>query len=468
MLDGRKLYLGARLKRLRRELGLSQTRMAEELGVSPSYLNHLERNQRPLTAQVLVRITRTYDVDVRALTEEQEGASANDLAQVFADPFFGDLSIPRAELTEAADHAPAVAEAIVRLYRSFQQQRPAEPGALPAHVARPQIDPADWVGEHLNSQRNHFPELDEAAEALADELRGAESESIGGLLGRLAGEQGVAVRIVPEDVLENAFSHYDYHRRRLQISVLLSTPGRSFAVAYQLALLEFGELIDALASRAGPPDPTSRRLLRVAIANYAAAALMMPYEAFHAAAEALAYDVEPLARRFGAGVEQAAQRLSSLNRPGARGVPFFMVRTDAAGNLSKRFAGGGAPFSRFAGLCPRWNVHGAFRTAGVVTQVIEMPDGERFFAFARRVARPAPIAGEEERELAVGLGCDLRYAGRLAYARGLDLQNPRAQPVGPGCTLCERRRCPQRAAPPAGRSLRVDEFARPATPYDFG
>ena len=182
----------------------------------------------------------------------------------------------------------------------------------------------------------------------------------------------------------------------------------------------------------------------------------------------MSHDVELLARRFGVSFEQASHRLTSLGRPGARGIPFFMVRVDAAGNVSKRFASGAFPFPRLASLCPRWNIFAALRTAGIVTQIIEMPDGERFFTLARRVTRPAPIPGEEERELAVGLGCELRYAPRLLYARGLDLAAPRAQPVGPGCTLCPRQRCPQRAAPPAGRRLRVEEFSRPATPYSFG
>ena len=74
----RKLFLGARLKRLRRDLGLTQTRMAEDLGVSPSYLNLLERNQRPVTAQVLLRLAEAYDLDLKSLSSDLSLVDATD------------------------------------------------------------------------------------------------------------------------------------------------------------------------------------------------------------------------------------------------------------------------------------------------------------------------------------------------------------------------------------------------------
>ena len=72
----RKLFLGARLKRLRRERGLNQSQMADELGISGSYLNHLERNQRPVTAGILLRLAEAFDVDVKAFAVRRRRAAA--------------------------------------------------------------------------------------------------------------------------------------------------------------------------------------------------------------------------------------------------------------------------------------------------------------------------------------------------------------------------------------------------------
>src|SRR5580658_6236446 len=221
----RKLFLGPRLRRLRREMGLTQTRMAEDLGVSPSYLNHLERNQRPVTAQVLLRLAETYDIDVRTLSSDQEAADARDLGEVFADPLFRDLGVPRHELAEVAENAPGVADAVVRLYRaSADRRRLAEFGALPRAEEGADglaLTPSDWVRDYIQSQRNYFPELDEAGEALARELKAEPHGFADAARERLAARHGVQTRIVPADVLPDSVRRYDHHRRRLMISELL-------------------------------------------------------------------------------------------------------------------------------------------------------------------------------------------------------------------------------------------------------
>jgi predicted transcriptional regulator len=206
----------------------------------------------------------------------------------------------------------------------------------------------------------------------------------------------------------------------------------------------------------------------MSLANYGAAAIMMPYAAFLAAAEEQRYDIDRLCAAFGASGEQAAHRLTTLGRNNARGIPFFMLRVDAAGNISKRFAGEAFPFSRFGGTCPRWNLHGAFQTPGrVVTQIVETPDGQRFFTISRTVERSIRLDPREDSQLAIGLGCDVKHAPRIFYADGLDLANPYVTPIGPACTLCPRIRCPQRAAAPAGRTLNVNETRKTISPFPF-
>ena len=468
----RKLFLGARVKRLRRDLGLTQTRMAEDLGVSPSYLNLIERNQRPVTAQVLLRLAEAYDLDLKTLSSDPESASSTGLAEVFSDQMFRDLGVARHEVSEVAESAPGVSEAIVRLYRAYLDQRKlSEFGA----VGRPEdgaeaalVTPSDWVRDFIQAQKNHFPELEEAADALVAELRPEPQAFAGAARERLSRVHNVQVRVVPIDVLPESVRRYDYHRKRLFLSEVLTGAGRSFSIAYQLAMLEHGPLLDVMADRANPPDQPTRALVKVSLANYLAAAILMPYQAFHEAAEKTAYDIELVRARFGVSFEQACHRLTTLARPGQRGVPFFMVRVDSAGNISKRFAGSGFPFSRFGGACPRWNVHSSFRSPGrIITQVIETPDGARYFTLARTVARIAtPYAGEDS-ELAVGLGCELKYAERLTYSRGMDLKDPVVTPIGPACRICERPACPQRAAEPISRTLMVDDFTKSISPYPF-
>jgi len=467
----RKLFLGARLKRLRRELGHTQTRMAEDLGVSPSYLNLLERNQRPVTAQVLLRLAEAYDLDLKSLSADQESGSANDLAEILSDQMFRDLGVPRHEIAEVAESAPGVAEAIVRLYRAYlDKRRLSELGAVgrPEEGTFESITPSDWVRDFIQAQKNHFADLEDAADALAAELKPEPQDFPAAARQRLAEKHGIQVRIVPLEVLPESVRRFDYHRKRLFLSEVLTGAGRSFSLAYQLAVLEHRDLIEALVERAAPPDRPTRNLLKVSLGNYLAAAVLMPYARFQEAAERTGYDVELVRARFGVSFEQACHRLTTLARPGARGVPFFMVRVDSAGNISKRFAGATFPFSRFGGACPRWNIHSSFRTPGrIITQVIETPDGERYFTIARTVARVAtPYAGEES-ELAIGMGCELKHAERLVYSRGLDLSDPVATPIGPACRLCERPACPQRAAEPISRTLTVDDFTKSISPYPF-
>jgi XRE family transcriptional regulator, fatty acid utilization regulator len=468
----RKLFLGVRLKRLRRDLALTQTRMAEDLGVSPSYLNHLERNQRPLTAQILLRLAQTYDIDIRSLSNDSDAAGARDLSEVLADQLFRDLGIPRHEIDEVAQNAPGVADAVVRLYRAWaDRQRLNEMGAFERGEdgqAGALVTPSDWVRDYIQGQRNFFPELDELGEALAAELD-PEPQGFGAAARRrLADRHGVQVRVVPMEVLPDSVRRYDHHRRRLLLSELLGAPSQAFALAYQLALQEHDAAIAAIVERAAAPDQPTARLLKVSLANYLAAATMMPYGAFHDACEVARHDVELVRTRFGASFEQVCHRLTTLSRPTERGVPFFMLRVDSAGNISKRFAGAAFPFSRFGGTCPRWKIHGAFRAPGkILTQIVETPDGVRYFTIARTVRRVASAYAEEDSELAVGLGCELKYASRLVYARGFDLASPAVTEIGPACRVCERPACPQRAAEPINRTLMVDDFTKSISPYPF-
>lgn len=464
----RKLFLGGRLSRLRRDMDLSQTRMAEDLGISASYLNHLERNQRPVTAQVLLKLAETYDLDLRAFRGELDEGSEADLQEALSDPLFKSMQVSRHEVIELLEHAPVMAEAFVKLYRAYADRRRrdsvAGSGLDAARGDEPQ--PHEWVRDYIQANRNHFPALELLGEALAAELGavGPGFEEAGRQ--RLQSRHDIQVRIMPFDAMVQWLKRYDPHRRQLRLVETLAPGARAFAIAYQLAWLEHGEAISALAEASGAPDLPTRRTLKIALTNYLAAAILMPYQAFHAAAESLRYDIDILGARFGVSFEQACHRLTTLSRPTERGAPFFMLRVDAAGNVSKRFASIAFPFARMGGACPRWNIHAAFLTPGrIVTQVIETPDGARYFTLARTVERPVHPHGADGADLAIGLGCEIKYASRLVYADGLDLGH--AVQVGPTCRLCERQNCRERAAPPVNRTLITDELSKLAVPFRF-
>jgi hypothetical protein len=461
-----KLFLGHRLRRLRRERGLSQTDMAATLDISPSYLNHLERNQRPVTAALLLKLADLYEVDVRSFASDggiRTGVS--ELNEIFSDALLKDLGVPRYELAELANNAPSVADAIARLYAALKEAG-RNPDLASSGDVRAMVTPETWVRDYIQQHRNHYPELEEAAETLGGALSDPLSMSEP-MRRRLKDAWGISARVVPQSELGNLSQLYDPERRQFLISSQLRAENRTFALAYQLALTEFSSVLDRLTREAAPPDEGIRQLLHMSLANYAAGAIMMPYGRFLKACEEMRYSIDRLCGEFGANVEQVAHRLTTLSRPGARGVPFFMLRVDPAGNISKRYAGDQFPFSRFGGTCPRWNLHAAFQAAGqVVTQLIETPDGHRYFTVARTIERPikSDLSGGL---LAIGLGCDIRHAHKLSCADVYDLANAPVTPVGPACAICPRLDCGYRATPPAGRMLAVDRLQKTISPFPF-
>ena len=338
--SGKKLFVGPRFRRIRQQLGLSQTQIAEGLGISPSYINLIERNQRPVTAQILLRLAETYDLDLRDLATADEDRFFAELNEIFSDPLFRQIDVPKQELRDLAELCPGVTHSLQRLYAAYTEARRGET-LVAAQMAdrnegaRFEANPIERVRDLIEANRNYFPELEQAAENLRDEL-GVPAEGLfAALAARLREKHSIVTRIMPVDVMRETLRRFDRHRRQLLISELVDGTGRAFQLALQIGLAECGPGIDAIVSRAGPLDDTARRLYRITLANYFAAAAMMPYQAFHGAAEALSYDVHVLAQRFNAGFEQVCHRLTTLQRPNARGVPFFLVvRVTFAINLS--------------------------------------------------------------------------------------------------------------------------------------
>jgi hypothetical protein len=444
--------------------------MADRLGISISYLNLLERNQRPLTATVLLRLASAFDLDLRALLESEQGVSEDALAEIFGDETLRDLSVTRGEIQDLIANAPNAARALERLYALHRERlRRSDPGEARASLDAGEVETAiEKVRDLLAERRNHFPEIETIAERVHDEMAPAPGQLATSLAERLLARHRVKLRLMPGAVMGRLVRSFDPHRRALNLSEFLEAPSRLFQMAFQIGAFEAREIVDAAIADAALTDERSRRLLRLTLFNYFAGALMMPYPRFFKAAEDLGYDIELIGQRFEASFEQVAHRLTTLQRTKSRGVSFFMVRVDGAGNISKRFSSTGFPFSRYGGTCPLWNVHKAFEAPGrILTQVIEFPNGERYFSIARTVRRDLTPWGKPEPVFAIGLGCDIKSAERLVYVRGLDLGSVAAMPIGVNCRLCPRADCPQRAAPFAGKEPRDSELVKTLSPFGF-
>ena len=466
----KKLFVGVRLKRLRQERQLTQIALAQALGISPSYLNQLESNQRPLTAPLLLRLSEVLGADMRNFSEGDEARLLADLVDVFAD-VAGAQKVSTVELQEIASSMPAVGQEIVALHRRHREaaeradmlagQLGLGDGGVPTLAT-----PYERVSDFFYANHNYFDALDRRAEKLNADFGLRPYLAFETLSSHFDREYDVRVHLQSFE-RGTVRRVYDPVRREIAISNLLDPGQRAFQLAIQLALIAAGDLIAPLAAEASAGDPHVEGLARIGLANHFAAALLMPYQRFRAAAEAERYDIERLSTQFGLGFETIAHRLASLQRPGAAGVPFFFIRVDRAGNISKRQSATDFHFSRVGGACPLWNVYEAFAQPGrILTQIAQMPDGRTYLWLARTVNYAAGAYGEPAKMFAIGLGCDLRHAERLVYSKGLNLEDlSNATPIGAGCKVCDRRDCQQRAFPQIGRTIAIDEHRSMTTPY---
>jgi predicted transcriptional regulator/transcriptional regulator with XRE-family HTH domain len=456
--------IGRTVRRLRTERGLTQQALAASLGISASYLNLIEHDQRGVTATLLMKFAQHFAVDLAALGGAEERQTEAHLREAFADPLLGAETVPDTEIAAMVDAAPAAARATLALYRAWRAAREDASGLnLPS--GRRILLPTEEARDHFHARQNHFPRLEAAAEAIHAGLGAAlPAEMNHAIAERLRRTHGM--RIAVGD-LAGALRRYDAGTRTLFLSDLLPRESRGFQMAFQLMLIEAQEAVEQEVEEAKPSSEEAAALLRVGLLNYAAGALLMPYDAYLAAARALRHDVDSLASRFGVSFEQAAHRLTTLNREGARGIAFFFLRADAAGNVTKRYAAAGFPFARFGGSCPRWVPHLAFASPGrVQVQVARLPDGATFLCFAKALARPAGPWPEPPEVHVIALGCDVAHAGSVAYADGLDLEAS-VTTIGLSCPLCDRPNCRSRAFPAVAHRLTLDPAVKAEGTYGF-
>jgi hypothetical protein len=470
----RTLGLGRKVRAMRARAGLTQAALAQRVGVSASYLNLIENDRRPLPAGLLIRLAQVLDLDLKAFAAGEEAQIAADLAEVFGDPLFEGAGPSEADARDVAAAQPEVARSVVQLHHAYVAAR-ASAQTLATRVLDHQDVPgldrsvlsSEQVSDFLQRHANHFPELEVEAERIWREGAMGGEDLFAALCAYLERHHRAVVEVQRVGTMRGAVRRFDPSTRRLALSEVLRRGSRNFQVAYQIGLLECAPILDRLTRDPALTSDESRALGRVTLANYFAAALIMPYADVLQAAEEERYDLDLLQHRFRVNFEQVCHRLCTLQRPGAEGVPLFMVRIDLAGNISKRFSANAVRFPRVGGLCPLRNVHAAFLQPNVLrVQVSRLPDGVTFFSVARTIRRHRGGYHVPEILYAIELGCEIEHARRLVYADGMDLANlAGVVPAGSTCRLCERLDCGARAFPALQTPLSVDENVRGVSFY---
>jgi XRE family transcriptional regulator, fatty acid utilization regulator len=464
----RKLYIGRKVRDLREGVKATQAGFAERLGISTSYLNQIENNQRPVSAAVLLALAEKFQVDIATLTLTESDRLVSALTEALADPLFEAHAPGLQELKLVAQNAPAVARALIACHQAFRRNSE-QLASIDDRLGHSNVvnepTPYEEVRDFFHFVDNYLHDFDLAAERLALALGIPDRDAGSALAEYLESRHGV--RLLKTDSGEGLLRRYDPSARALFLNPYVPAASRTFQMAFQVAALECEETVKAVVRQADFRSAEAMEICAVGLRNYFAGALMLPYQPFLAVAKELRHDIELTAARFGASLEQVCHRLSTLQRPGLKGVPVFFARIDRAGNITKRHSAAKLQFARFGAACPLWNVHQAFESPGrIIRQLAETPDGARYLCIATEIAKGGGGFSMPRRRYAISLGCEMSYARDFVYADGLDLTNRSAfEPIGISCRICERTDCGQRALPPLKSRLVVDHNRRATLPY---
>ncbi len=511
--------MGNKLRILRKDRGLSQVKLASNMGISASYLNLIEHNQRNLTVPLLLRISEILNIPLQAFSPQHDAQQVSELTEILKDPIYKGLMTGEDDISEMVHSSPALSQALTKTYgayRNFMEdfqvlnERLAQDPLLSSNIHRlrtlltsivsfsqilhdnadlpsserqnfqkivldesenlsdtvnsmleivsgeglagsiTDITPHEAVTDFLHAHNNYFPELEEAANELRREA-GLVSVSVRArLVSYLLERHGVSVEIAADETLDSGSSYYEEAKRHLVLSMSLPAPSINFHLALLIGQLTYDAQLEQLTDSKILPTGAAKKRAKAALSNYFAGACMLPYDEFLKAATDTRYNIELLQQRFSASFEQICHRLTTLRKPDAAGVPLHLVRVDVAGNISKRFSASGMRIPRYGSACPRWIIHHAFLTPGVITsQVTQMPDGSRYFSIARTTSKPTLLFGHPNSHYSISIGCEITFADQMVYSDGLNLESQQlAVPVGIACKLCDRINCPQRAAPP--------------------
>lgn len=468
--DLKKIFAGAQIRDLRQKQKLTQAAFAKRLGISTSYLNLIENNSRSLSASVILALFNEFAFDLTALALDESGRVAMDLSQILEDPVFDKANIQKQEIKIAVSSAPNVVRALLELYAVFERTR-MQLGEVGQQMESLETSaktlPYEEVRDYFHYKDNYVDELDRAAENFARSIAVGDKQRHTLLAEYLADAHGIRAVETKRAAESGTLRRFDPDTQILHLSSKSSPSTNLFQMAYQVGLIEQGALIERLLDEARFRTKNAREVCRMTFANYFAGAVLLPYMEFLQAAKDYRHDLDRLAFKFDASREQVCHRLSMLQRPGHKGIPFFFVRVDRAGTITKRHSATSLQFTRFGGSCPLWNVHKAFETQDeILRQLATTPDGKRYLCLAFSKSIPATEYRSQARKYAIGLGCEVAHGAELVYSDGLELTDEtKFDPIGTGCRVCERPSCAHRSVPPLAREIGVDHHSRMAVPF---
>ena len=437
-----KIILGHKIKRLRESLNISQVEMAQELNISPSYLNLIENNQRPVTVKLLFKLGQLYNIDFKEFTEDETGKLSVELNEVFSDPVFKLNDITKRDIKNLAQSSPVIGNAIIKLFETYLKLKEET-----NHNIDPQslkLTSFESIRSFLDASRNYFPTLEQASMSMRTK---ADINDVTNIYFKLCmyveDKLKIQIKVLPKSIMENLFSRYDPHRSRILISEALDIPNKNFQIASQIALIEFDDLINDIIIKSNFKTSDEKYLLKMTLANYFGLSLVMPYDEFKSSAVELRHDLEILSTRFSTSIEHVCQRLTTLNKRKNLGVPFFYFKFDEAGKIHSRLFSKDMNFPKNPGANPDWSVHQIYKNPGsTLVQISELEGGKKFINVSKTIKRPLINLNENSPLFSIILGCEIRYMENLVYADTL-LQNKfqKISKIDVGCRSCGMNMC---------------------------
>ena len=464
--------IGPKIKAFRRQLGLQANKFAEQLGISPSYLNLIEAGKRKIDGNLLIKISKELRIDLSDLTSKSDLNLENDISELLDDQLFEDLDILGPEVKDLVSSNPKIAKALIKLGDNYKQKDHEIVNKV-ENISGKIIDnrktsfPGEVISDFLQENRNYFPKLEEFANDIFKKVQKNNRTRYIALCDFLKKEFGITVKdIIPEET--KPFSKvYDKKNKKLLLSDYNSLETKKLHAAAQIAQEGAIDIIENYLSKFKFPSNESKRLTQIALLNYCGAAILMPYNLFHSECKKLKYDLQLLQNTFATSFEQVAHRVTCLQDPKLPGIPFHFLRVDMAGNISKRFSLSGIEIPRYGGACPRWNVYSAFTRPGVIQAAVsKMTNGEKYVCIAKTVEKGVGRYGQSKSILSIGLGCEAKYAKEFVYTENLDISDKKTEiPIGVSCRTCDRLDCSQRAFPPLHKKFDVDINTRGVSVY---
>ena len=466
------LKIGPKIKAFRRQLGLQANKFAEQLNISPSYLNLIESSKRKIDGELLIKISKELRVDLSDLTSKSDINLENDISELLDDQLFEDLDILGPEVKDLVNTNPKIAKALIKLGDNFKQKDHEIVNKV-ENISGKKIDsrktsfPGEVISDFLQENKNYFPRLEEFANTIFEKVQKNNRTRYIALCDFLKKEYSITVKdLIPEE--KKPFSKvYDKKNKELLLSDYNSLETKKLHAAAQIAQEGAINIINDYLSEFKFPSEESRRLTQIALLNYCGAAILMPYNLFHSECKKLKYDLQLLENTFATSFEQVAHRVTCLQDPKLPGIPFHFLRVDMAGNISKRFSLSGIEIPRYGGACPRWNVYSAFTRPGVIQAAVsKMTNGEKYVCIAKTVEKGVGRYGQSKSILSIGLGCEAKYAKQFVYTENLDISDKKTEiPIGVSCRTCDRLDCSQRAFPPLHKKFDVDINTRGVSVY---